>query len=94
MAHRQRTHNGQPPPAAETAAYLDGLSVLAGRSFPSTAELLGAVLKLVVEQLGLRTSYLARIICGEGRSEVLAAYNAPGGCDVREGAVLVLTDTF
>ena len=94
MAHRQRTHNGQPPPAAETAAYLDGLSVLAGRSFPSTAELLGAVLKLVVEQLGLRTSYVTEIACQDGQSVVLAAYNAPGGCDVREGAVLVLTDTF
>ncbi len=84
----------QPAPSAQTAVYLNSLSELAGRSFPSTAEALEAILRLVVEQLGLRTSYLMQITCEEGRSEVLAVYNTPGGCDIARGTVLELTDTF
>ncbi len=91
---RDRPASLPPRPPAEAAAYLHHLSSLAGHSFPLTSELLAAVLKTVVDSLGLRTSYLTHITCEDGRSEVLAAYNAPGGCDVAPGTVLVLTDTF
>ena len=82
------------PPPAPAAGYLDGLAVLAGRGFASSEEALAAILRLAVEQLGLRSSYLTQITPAEGRAEVLAAYNAPGGCDIRAGAVLPLPDTF
>ena len=73
----------RPVPAA---GYLDGLAALAGRGFASSEEALAAILRLVVGQLGLRSSYLTRLSPEEQRSEVLVAYNAPGGCDIRAGA--------
>lgn len=77
-----------------TSAYLSGLSELAGRSFASAQEAVEAILRLVVDQLGLRSSFLTHISHEEGRNEVLAAHNLTGGSNVQEGALLELPQTF
>ena len=69
-------------------------SKLAARSFASTQEAVGAILNLVAERLSVRSSFLARIAAAEGRAEVLAAYNAPGGCDIRPGDILEVPELF
>ena len=78
----------------ETTVYLDGLSALAARSFPTTRAAIDAALRLLVDQLGMRSSFLTRIAREERRHEVLAAHNEPGGCDVAVGDVLELPQTF
>jgi hypothetical protein len=62
--------------------------------FASTEETIAAVLRLVARWIGTRSSFLNRIDREHGRAEVLAAYNAPGGCGVEPGAGLALSDTF
>jgi hypothetical protein len=79
---------------ASSAAVLDGLSELAGQAFASTAEATMAVLRLVAEQLGVRSSFLSRITREEGRFEVVAAHNDPGGCDMATGAILSLPQAY
>ena len=74
--------------------YLGGLSELAGRSFPSPEEATGAILRLLSDQLGMRSAFLTRITPAEDRNEVIASYNAPDGCDIPAGAVLPLSGTF
>lgn len=74
--------------------YLDSLSAFAANSFESTDALVNAVLALVSDQLGLRTSFLTHITSGENRNHVVAAYNQPDGCDVDAGIDLPLEDTF
>ena len=73
---------------------LAGLGTLAARRFTSTAEAVDAILRAIAEQTGVRSSFLTRITRDTGQSEVLAAFNAPGGCDVRSGDVLELPQTF
>ncbi len=75
-------------------AYLAGLSNLAGRSFGSEAEAREALLRLLSEQLGMRSAFLTRITPEENRNEVVASHNAPGGCGIPVGAVLPLSGTF
>lgn len=75
-------------------AYLAGLSNLAGRSFGSEAEAREALLRLLSEQLGMRSAFLTRITPEENRNEVVASHNAPGGCGIPAGAVLPLSGTF
>ena len=75
-------------------AYLGGLSELAGRSFDSAQEAREALLRLISEQLGMRSAFLTRITSGENRNEVVASHNAPGGCGIPIGAVLPLSGTF
>jgi|GEM_PF-6839337 len=83
---------GQDP--AALSAYLDSLSALSARSFPTTDALVDAVLALITTQLGLRTSFLTRITPTENRNHVLAVHNRPGGCDLASGIDLPLEDTF
>ena len=78
----------------DNGVYLRGLSELAGRSFASTTEALGATLELIVDQLGLRSSFVTRINRETYQNEVIAAYNVPGGCDVPAKALLELPQTF
>jgi hypothetical protein len=78
----------------KTTAYLSGLSELAGRSFASTQEAVEAILRLVVDQLGLRSSFLTRISREERNNEVLVAYNLADGSDVQSGVLLELAQTF
>ena len=74
--------------------YLGGLSALAGRGFASTLAATTAILQAVAKHLGMRTSYCTHIVPELGRSEMLAAHNAPGGCDVAADAVLTLAVTW
>ena len=74
--------------------YLGGLSELAGTSFGSSREATNAVLRLLADQLGMRSGFLTRITPQDNRNEVLAAYNAPGGCDIPAGALLPLSQTY
>lgn len=80
-------HTGSP-------AYLAGLSELAGRSFDSAEEAREALLRLISEQLRMRSAFLTRITPEEDRNEVVTSYNAPGGCGIPSGAVLPLSGTF
>ncbi|MDP9379544.1 MAG: hypothetical protein M3Q29_05220 [Chloroflexota bacterium] len=74
--------------------YLGGLSELAARSFDSTDEATRALLRLVSEQLGMRSTFLTHITPAEDRNEVVASHNAPDGCGIPAGAVLPLSGTF
>lgn len=76
---------------AALPSYLGGLSELAGRGFASTGEATGAVLRLLSEQLGMRSSFLARITRAEDRFE---AHNAPGGCAIEPGLVAPLPGAY
>ncbi|CAA9266862.1 MAG: hypothetical protein AVDCRST_MAG93-2449 [uncultured Chloroflexia bacterium] len=78
----------------DNGVYLHSLSELAGCSFASTTEALGATLKLIVDQLGLRSSFVTAIDRETCQNEVIAAYNVPGGCDVPAKALLELPETF
>lgn len=72
----------------------DGLAGLAASQFGSSEESIAAVLALITDQLGLRTSFLAQIARAEGRFDVLAAHNLSGGCDIAPGTSLELQATF
>ena len=74
--------------------YLSNLSELAGHSFVSTQEAVEAILRLVVEQLGLRSGFLTHISPEARQNEILVAYNSTGDSDVQEGALLKLPQTF
>ena len=62
----------------------------AGRSFSSSREAIETTLRLVASQLGARTAYVARITREEGRFEVLAVHEEPGGLGVPEGLIAPL----
>ena len=74
--------------------YLGGLSELAGRSFGSAEEARQALLRLISEQLGMRSAFLTHVTPEENRNEIVASYNAPDGCGIPVGAVLPLWGTF
>lgn len=84
----------QPTSDEPSILLLDSLSELAARHFASTAEAIEAVLRAVSEHLGTRSSFLTRITRTTERSEVVAAFNAPDGCDIVAGSVLELPQTF
>lgn len=73
---------------------LDQLARLAGRNFATAQELMGTILQLIAVQLGMRSSFITRILPADQRLTILAVHNAPGGCDVPAEAILALTDTF
>ena len=77
-----------------TNAYLSGLSELAGRSFASTQEAVEAILRLIVNQLGLRSSFLTHISREECQKEILVAHNLVDGSDIQSGVSLELPQTF
>lgn len=85
---------GTSPVGDEAAAALDRLSTLAGQSFGSGHAARTATLRLVADQLGMRTSYVSRITPASGAAEIVAAYNADGGCAVAADTSLALPDTF
>ncbi len=72
----------------------DGLADLAASQFRSSEESIAAVLALITDHLGLRTSFLAQIAREDGHFEVLAAHNLAGGCDIASGTNLELRATF
>ena len=85
---------GSEPVAVPTSAYLDALSRLTARSFESLDDAMTTIVEFVADQVGTRSSFLTHITPGEEKSEVLAAFNAVGGCDVTPGAILSLPQTF
>ncbi len=78
----------------DVGGYISHLSELAGRSFSTTNEATEAILQLLSEQLGMRTSVLTRIPPEENRLEVLAAHNELDGCGIESGAVFPLPHTY
>ena len=91
----ERAHSaGRLVPAAGASGYLGGISRLSGRSFASTEEATQAVLRLITEQIGMRSAFLTRIAPERNRNEISAAHNEPGGCHIPAGAVLPLSDTY
>lgn len=77
-----------------SSPYLGSLSALSAKSFPSTDALIQAILVLITDQLGLRTSFLTHIIPSENRNHVVAVYQLPDGCEIAAGIDLPLEDTF
>lgn len=75
------------------APLLRELSALAAHSFASAEQAAVAVVRLVSNQLGMRTSYLTRLLPQE-QLEILAAYNAPGGCAITAGQIYPAPTTF
>ncbi len=70
------------------------LSELAGHSFASKQETIEAILRLIVDQLGLRSSFLARTDREACQLEVVMAYNEVGGSEVQPGTVVELAQTY
>ncbi len=79
---------------AEDLGYLGSLSELTARSFASSQEAMAATLKLLVDQLGMASAFLSRIMPGEGRFEVVAAHDPHGACGITVGAVMPLSQTY
>jgi signal transduction histidine kinase len=53
-----------------------------------------SVVRLLAEQLSVRSTFVSHISTETREFEVVAAFNAPGGCDIPEGSVLPLPQTF
>jgi hypothetical protein len=87
--------SSQEAPSLQAAPpFLDSLSQLAARSFATTPALVDAILRMITNQLGFRTSFLTHITSAENRNNVLAAHNLPDGCDIAPDVELPLEDTF
>lgn len=80
--------------SADTNSYLSGLSALATRSFVSIQAAVEAILQLMIEQLGMRSSFIAHIKYEKDELEVLATRNMPGGCDIQIGTSVPLPKSF
>jgi PAS domain S-box-containing protein len=85
-----------PTPWAEeqtSTPLIRGLSALAAPSYASADAAAAAIVQLITDQLGMRTSYLTRLL-PEGKLEILAAYSAPEGCVLTVGAMYSVPETF
>jgi hypothetical protein len=51
------------------------------------------VLRQLVDELGMRSTFVSRIDRDARRVEVLAAHNVEGGCNIPRGGVLPLGDS-
>jgi PAS domain S-box-containing protein len=91
---RRRVRTASAPDAGETDAHLDKQCAPEGSGFGSIQEVMEAVLRSLAEQLGMRSTWVARASPEENRLEVLVAHNEPGGCDVAVGAALPLQRTL
>lgn len=79
------------PPRGNTLA---PLSAFAAQSFDSSEALFQAVLNLLTEQLGMRTSFLTEILPADNHNHIRAAHNLVGGCGLEAGITLPLNETF
>src|SRR5712691_4824402 len=77
--------------STDTNTYLEGLSALAAQGFASIQIAVDAILQLMTEQLGMRSSFLAHIKLEDNQLEVLAVHNVPGGCDIQVGTAVPLS---
>ena len=80
--------------STDTDSYLAGLSALASHGFASIQAAVDAILQLMIEMLGTRSSFLARITYENSQLEVVAALNMPGGCDIQIGTAVPLPKGF
>jgi signal transduction histidine kinase len=71
-----------------------GLSALSAHSYASAEEAAAAILQLITDLLGMRTSYFTRLLPTEGQLEILAAYSTPGGCAITAGDIYSVPETF
>ncbi len=81
-------------PAEVRAAYMESISNLAGSRYQSTGEMVEAVLRLLVGQLGMRSSHLAHVVPEDDRYEIVSSFNEAGGSEVPAGAQLELHKTY
>ncbi len=87
--------SGHSPNHSDPASgYLSGLSGFAAKGFESPWKTIEAILEAVVEQLGMRTSFLSHIEREGGRFRVLASHNRPGGWGMEPGDAVGLSDSF
>src|SRR5919202_1220840 len=70
------------------------VSAFAAQTFTSPREAMETVVRLLAEQLSVHSTFVSHISAETRKFEVVAAFNAPGGCDIREGTVLPLPETF
>jgi hypothetical protein len=77
-----------------TGTVLASLSELAGRSFASKQEAVEAILRLIVDQLGLRSSLLTRTDREACQLEVVMAHDRVGGSEVPPGTVVGLAQAY
>ncbi len=82
------------PPHTGTGTVLASLSELAGRSFPSKQEAVDSILRLIVDQLGLRSSFLTRTDREACQLEIVMTHNRVGGSEVQPGDVVELAQTY
>jgi signal transduction histidine kinase len=61
------------------------LSDVEARAFGESRDAIRAALVMAAEMLRMRSTFITRQVNVEGPPTVVAAYNAPGGCGVREG---------
>ena len=73
---------------------LHALSSLAGTSFGTTSAATEAILRLIADLFGMRTTWVSRIDRSSCEMVVTAAHNEPGGCDFRAGTTHPLPDTY
>ena len=78
----------------DNAAYLEDLTTLAQHGFSSIQSAMDAVLPLVTEQLLTRSSFLTQVTPEKEKEQVLAAFNQPGGYNIRVGATPPLSKLF
>lgn len=73
---------------------LSTLSAFSAQSYSSTEALVTALLQLISEQLGMRTSFLTEITTANNQNHILSSHNLEGGCDLQAGVDLPLNETF
>ena len=78
----------------DNTAFLEDLTTLAQRGFSSIQSAMDAVLPLVMEQLLTRSSFLTQIMPETEKEQVLAAFNQPGGYNIRVGTTPPLSKLF
>ncbi len=76
------------------ARELGALSEFAARSYATSEDAIDAVLTLLSEQFGMRTSFLARISQDDSQFTLLATHNEPGGCQLVAGESVDLPQTY
>jgi hypothetical protein len=84
---------GRPEPNT-SASLLAGLSSLAGRGYRTSEGATEAILTLIADQLGMRTTHLSRFVPASDDVLVVSSFNEAGGCDVVAGSAFELEDTY
>ncbi|GAC1645805.1 MAG: hypothetical protein NVS4B12_12190 [Ktedonobacteraceae bacterium] len=75
-------------------SYLQSLSSLAVQAYDTTRDEIEDILRFIVKQLGMESSYYTHISDEPDKLQIVAAYNIKNGCQVPEHTFSPLTDTF